>query len=209
MAESNPNSKKRERRKDERPDEIVRAAIEVFCKEHYAKTTFGLIAQKLGIARGTIYLYFPDKPALFKACIHEVFSQKKEMIRNSSVNSSMTLEEKLKSYIHVVSNTFSEGVFSEFLIMVLSESRTDPILGQIWFEEVVCELKKIWDEGMANENIDDNSKKLLLIEMISPFLLSAISHRLFSDKSIHPNSEVLENILPSFLLSSLKNNQEG
>ena len=60
---------KRRRRKDARPQEIVEAAFDEFCAKGFGATRLDDVAARAGIAKGTIYLYFKNKQALFKAVI--------------------------------------------------------------------------------------------------------------------------------------------
>jgi AcrR family transcriptional regulator len=56
-------------RKAARPAEIVQAAFEVFCAHGYGKARVEEVARKAGIAKGTVYLYYPTKEALFQAVV--------------------------------------------------------------------------------------------------------------------------------------------
>ena len=59
------------RRKNARPEEILAAALEVFTDRGFAATTLEDVAKRAGVTKGTIYLYFDSKEALFKALIRE------------------------------------------------------------------------------------------------------------------------------------------
>src|SRR2546430_5624426 len=59
------------RRKDARPEEIIRAALEVFADRGFAATKLEEVARRAGVTKGTIYLYFANKESLFKAIIRE------------------------------------------------------------------------------------------------------------------------------------------
>lgn len=48
-----------------RTDQILEAAEKLFAQKGFYSTTVGEIAEKAGIAKGTIYLYFRDKRDLF------------------------------------------------------------------------------------------------------------------------------------------------
>ncbi len=63
--------KKTRRRKDARPGEILAAGISEFGEYGFQRANLNRIAQKAGIAKGTIYLYFESKEALFLAAIEE------------------------------------------------------------------------------------------------------------------------------------------
>jgi AcrR family transcriptional regulator len=55
------------RRKDKRTEEILAAAQLEFSANGFDATTMASIAARAGIAKGTIYLYYPNKQALFDA----------------------------------------------------------------------------------------------------------------------------------------------
>src|SRR2546430_15346331 len=59
------------RRKDARPGEIVAAALEVFGERGFAATKLTDVARRAGVTKGTVYLYFDSKEALFKAVVRE------------------------------------------------------------------------------------------------------------------------------------------
>ena len=59
------------RRKAARPQEILDAALGVFARKGFARTRMDDIAQQAGVTKGTIYLYFDSKEAVFKRLIAE------------------------------------------------------------------------------------------------------------------------------------------
>lgn len=59
------------RRKAARPQEILTAALGVFAQKGYAGTRMDDIAQQAGVTKGTIYLYFENKEAVFKSLVRE------------------------------------------------------------------------------------------------------------------------------------------
>lgn len=54
---------------ERRQEEILQVASEIFATDGYAHTDIQRIADRLGIAKGTIYLYFPSKEELFFAAV--------------------------------------------------------------------------------------------------------------------------------------------
>lgn len=58
---------------DLRP-KIIRAGLKVFIKKGYFKATVDDIAKEAGVAKGTVYLYFKDKPSLYISTIDEHFN---------------------------------------------------------------------------------------------------------------------------------------
>jgi TetR/AcrR family transcriptional regulator len=62
---------KRERRKQARPGELLDAALSLFVEKGFAATRVEEVAARAGVSKGTLFLYFPSKQALFKAVVHE------------------------------------------------------------------------------------------------------------------------------------------
>jgi AcrR family transcriptional regulator len=57
------------RRKDTRPAELLDAALAVFAEKGFAAARMEDIAGRAGAAKGTLYLYFPSKEAVFEALV--------------------------------------------------------------------------------------------------------------------------------------------
>ena len=61
----------RRRRKEARPGELTAAALDLFVEKGFAATRLDDVALRAGVSKGTLYLYFDSKEALFKAVVEE------------------------------------------------------------------------------------------------------------------------------------------
>ena len=61
----------RKRRKEARPTELTAAALALFVEKGFSATRLEDVASRAGVSKGTLYLYFDSKEALFKAVIQE------------------------------------------------------------------------------------------------------------------------------------------
>ena len=61
----------RQRRKEARPAELAAAALALFVEKGFAATRLDNVAARAGVSKGTLYLYFDSKEALFRAVIEE------------------------------------------------------------------------------------------------------------------------------------------
>jgi len=68
---SAPVETNRRRRKEARPQELTAAALALFTEKGFAATRLEDIAARAGVSKGTLYLYFDSKEALFEAVIRE------------------------------------------------------------------------------------------------------------------------------------------
>src|SRR4051812_18242419 len=78
--------------------EIVRAARRLFAHRGYARTNIEDIAEAAGVAKGTIYLYFPSKEAVFA----EVLETDLETLTTETIettSAAATLEGRLRAFL--------------------------------------------------------------------------------------------------------------
>lgn len=77
-------------------DEIIDAAVKLFTDYGYHKATMDLIAEEVGVAKGTIYWYFSSKKELFmeilKVDFHRYFDFLQELRDNNQLNSQEKME---------------------------------------------------------------------------------------------------------------------
>src|SRR6188508_718730 len=64
------------RRKDARPQEILEAALAAFAERGFAAARMDDIAERARVSKGTIYLYFESKEAVFRALIQETLAKR-------------------------------------------------------------------------------------------------------------------------------------
>ena len=81
-------------RKPSKEERALGAAVDVFTRYGYARTTMADIAAKVGMSRPALYLLFPDKEAIFTRVIRELDNRKLGEI-SEALASISTLEGKL------------------------------------------------------------------------------------------------------------------
>lgn len=67
--EEQNEGRKFRRRAEARPDEVLDAALELFTQKGFSATRVDDIAQKAGISKGAVYLYFPRKEAILEGLV--------------------------------------------------------------------------------------------------------------------------------------------
>src|SRR5437867_4458589 len=125
------------RRKDARPEEIIAAALEVFSDRGFAATKLEDVARRAGVTKGTIYLYFENKEALFKALVRETIVPiiaQGEALAQSFTGSARDLFERLvREYFQLVGETPLSGIPR----LMIAEAGNFPQLARFYYEEVV------------------------------------------------------------------------
>ena len=98
---SDPKSKSSQQR-HERRQSIVETAARLFANEGYAGCEMEKVAVELGIAKGTLYLYFPGKQELFFSCVDWGMSQMVTTVRaaaESQTDPYRRLTEGIRTYL--------------------------------------------------------------------------------------------------------------
>jgi len=125
------------RRKEERPAEIIAAALETFAERGFAATRLDDIAERAGVTRGTLYLYFRSKEELFKAVVRQsivpIIARGEEMVEHSQ-DSSAALLAKLLS---MMPTAVAGSPVSAIPKLMIAEARNFPDLAQFYLEEVI------------------------------------------------------------------------
>ena len=130
-------AKRWQRRKDARPAEILDAALAVFAQKGFAATKLDDIAAKAGITKGTIYLYFDSKQALFEALARQSVGAQIEQVSAQLANFPGTSAELLR---FVLSTMGRFAMTSDRVVLprlVLAEAANFPKLAEFWRREII------------------------------------------------------------------------
>lgn len=85
---------------DERRQQILQAALEVFMRHGYRRTTMDDLARAVGLSRPTLYLSFPGKEAIFRAVVAAGQDDMNARIERGLPTLS-TLEDKLRHVFEI------------------------------------------------------------------------------------------------------------
>src|SRR5262245_27050592 len=87
------------RRKQARPGDITAAALQVFAEKGFAGARMEEIARRAGISKGTLYLYFATKEAMFRAVVRDVVVPNVEGIRTAFQATDMPFGEMVRAFL--------------------------------------------------------------------------------------------------------------
>lgn len=82
---------------EKRKEEILDKALDVFVIEGYKDTTFQKIAERCGITRTILYLYFNNKKEIFSACIKRFMGKVEAEITSVATRDDLASPDKLIS----------------------------------------------------------------------------------------------------------------
>lgn len=127
----------RRRRKEARPQELLAAALELFVEKGFAATRIEEVAQRAGVSKGTLYLYYPSKEELLKAVISHTLSERiAEGAAQAALHAgsaSDLLRGILVEWWGQLYASPASGVFK----LVITEVRNFPEIGEFYARHVI------------------------------------------------------------------------
>src|SRR5271155_4251497 len=128
----------RRRRKAERPHEILEAAFAEFSRDGYAMTTLDQIAERAGVTKGTIYVYFENKEHLFISMVRELMKATLDTVQDMFERHEGSTAELLRAqfsfiYEHIVEDRRRR----EVVRMLIAEASRFPELADRYHGEIL------------------------------------------------------------------------
>ncbi len=145
---------RRSRRKDARPGELLAAALDLFVEKGYAATRVEEVAQRAGVSKGTLFLYFSSKEELFKAVVRENlsgrFAQWNDEIERFEGSTRDMLRYCLFNWWERIGSTKASGIPK----LMMSEAHNFPELAKFYQTEVIQPgntlIERILQRGVAS-----------------------------------------------------------
>lgn len=122
---------------EQRKRDILDAAFAVFTERGFAATRIEDIAARAGIAKGTVYLHFADKEALFTGLVAGLASPVLAEIGALAIRDGLTGRQA----VTLLYDTFERLVLStdrrHLIRLIISEGPTFPAIAEIYHRDVV------------------------------------------------------------------------
>ncbi|MBL8237897.1 MAG: TetR/AcrR family transcriptional regulator [Bryobacterales bacterium] len=135
-----------------RTTEILEAARTVFAQHGFAAATIDNIALTAGVAKGTVYLYFPSKRDLFLACLREgVLALHAELA--AELRAASNCQARLHAFIAVRFQYFSRNrdffriYYTEFSQLVAGNAQPE---FQDLYEQQAAVLESVLADGVQS-----------------------------------------------------------
>jgi AcrR family transcriptional regulator len=138
-----------QRRPEARPEEIVEAAMTVFGQSGYARAKIDDVARVAGVSKGTVYLYFDSKEALFREMVRTrivaALAEAEQFVRDHDGSGRELLVEVIRRmYLRMRSDQMTQ-----LARMVHSELPHFPELARFYFDEVILRARRLVAQVLA------------------------------------------------------------
>ncbi|MEA2762618.1 MAG: hypothetical protein QOD47_1902 [Gemmatimonadaceae bacterium] len=126
---------------EDRPHQIIKAALEVFGECGLANARLQDIAERAGVSKGTIYLYFPNKEELFREMIRQTAVAAIDRAEQADVPG--TPGNQLVAFMRAYWAFVRSPEFVTIYRLVLAELHQFPDLAKFYANEVVARGQKL------------------------------------------------------------------
>ncbi len=135
-------------RRGERRGDILAAALEEFSARGFAETRLDDVAQRAGVAKGTIYLYFRDKESLFQELVRAMVGPLVSRIEAAPLR-----DLPVRSVAQMIVDVFVDEIFGtrrgDMIRLILAEGPRFPKLAELYHREVISRVLPILRARLA------------------------------------------------------------
>ncbi|WP_228768136.1 TetR/AcrR family transcriptional regulator [Limnohabitans sp. DM1] len=191
---------KRERRKQERPGELLEAALDLFVEKGFAATRVEEVALRAGVSKGTLFLYFPTKEDLFKAVVREnvvhPVNQGAAELAQFQGGTGELLEWMMLQWWRRYGATKASGISK----LVMSEASNFPDLATFFREEVI-EPAHAMVRSVLQRGIDQGEFRLVNLDLTLHSVMAPLLFLVMWKHSMGPCCPTSEQIDPEAFIS--------
>jgi len=176
-----PSSNRAERAADRR-QAIIDAALDEFIARGYAATRLDDVAQRAGVAKGTIYLHFKDKQALFQELVRSALVPLIDRLAapppaGGSIRAA--LENFAETFVREVATTRR----GDIIRLIVAEGPRFPDIADFYYREVVSRglagMRALIELGIVSGEIRQPGLKDFPQIVVAPAIVAVIWHGLF------------------------------
>lgn len=171
------NQKRNLRRKEARPDEIVDSAMSLWASQGFATTKIEDIAKGAGVAKGTVYLYFKSKEAIFETAVKIRLVSTMEQIDELIKDDSMSTTELMQNFYRAVYTELFVNGSATLMKVLIAEGHRFPDLARAYKTIALAKgmntIASILDRGVKRGEL---SKKAITIDkrlVMAPVIMFA------------------------------------
>ena len=178
------------RRKQERPAEILDAALKVFAQKGFAAARMDDIAKEAGVTKGTIYLYFENKEAVFKSLVRESVGATIATVTAAAQAQQGSARLLLRMVLTRVAQLLVESDRVVLPKIVIGESSNFPWLAEFYRFEIIEKglqlMMSLIERGIAQGEFRALPAHHVARLCVAPVLLGAIWRVTFANLDAEP-----------------------
>jgi AcrR family transcriptional regulator len=194
-------SNSRRHRKKGRKEEIINVAANLFSQKSYHDVTMDQIAEQVGVAKGTIYLYFDSKENLYLEILEDTYEEI-ESILEKEIAKDDSAPKKLKKMLRLIFTFYLQHLD---VLRILSRDETHLIREHFEFTEHwrlrrIKLYQKILEKGIKEGSFRPANTKLTALIIFG--LVRSVMFFYQTDKNAGEIAEEVYSMISDGILAS-------
>jgi AcrR family transcriptional regulator len=199
------------RRKEDRPQEITEAAFEAFAEKGFAATRVEEVAERAGVSKGLMYLYFRTKEELLKAVIKSVVIRRVDRLIATLETTEMSSAGFMRGPMADFMKQVPGSRMAVVIRLLLSEGPRHPDLIEFYWRNVVSRglaaISGLIERGVERGEFHKSAVGELPQLFVAPVITATIWRLLFDSKPL--NTDRLIDLQIELLLDQLEARPEA
>lgn len=170
-----------QRRKAERPQELLEAALDLFVEKGLNGTRTEEVARLAGVSKGTLYRYYPSKDALFKAVVRHYLTAAMDEVAGILGQYEGPTPQLLQVLAQTWWRLVGDSKASFLFVLIATEAGTYPELAQFYMDEVMMPghllLQKVVQRGIDRGEFHTTDITSVVQALIAPIYFVVITRK--------------------------------
>ncbi|MDE2603994.1 MAG: TetR/AcrR family transcriptional regulator [Bradyrhizobium sp.] len=170
----------------ERREAIIAAAMDEFVGRGYAATRLDDVARRAGVAKGTIYLHFKDKEALFEELIRTAIVPLVNRIAPPA-NPAGSVRDMIELFARTFIQEVATTQRADIIRLIVAEGPRFPAIADFYYREVVSRglagLRAVIELGIARGEVRQPELARFPQIVVAPAIVAVIWKSLFEKHS--------------------------
>jgi len=166
----------------ERREAILAAALDEFSARGFAAARLDDVATRAGVAKGTIYLYFPDKQSLFQELIRAMLSPLVTSIVTAPLQK-MPIRMVAETVVGIFVNQIYRTRRKDVIRLIIAEGPRFPSLAEFYHREVIARVvpavRSLFARAVERGELSDDALARYPQLLVAPGLLAIIWNSMF------------------------------
>ncbi len=159
----------------ERKDQLIRCAAELFAERGYAETRIKDIVEAAGVAKGLFYWYFENKEALFDEVAADI-RRRLRRHQGAAVDPHSTPLRQLRDGTEASVHFMAEHA-PFFSLLEVEADAGSPAARRAGTNQHLRDVRRIIERGQADGSIVDEDPSLLALDVVGPVGYYSHYHR--------------------------------
>lgn len=175
--------------KEDRRQALLKAALDEFYEKGLTAARADDIAERAGLSKGTLYVYFKSKEDLFKALIENLTTPKLVILENI-VSQTTSIETSLTRFSQLIPAIVRHSDMPKLMKILIGESQQFPEIVRLYrtnvLERVLGLLARMIESAQKRGEIRVEDPAIAARLLISPVFFSGVWQAVFAASDNEP-----------------------